>query len=155
MEKDGADVGEIGRTKKNFHGAVDPSPVRSSAVRRETKVMKYMLLIYQAEGVWASLSQEEQGRVFGEYMAFTNDLKTQGKLVAGDPLEPTSTATTVRVRNGKPVHTDGPFAETKEALGGYYIIDVKDLNEALAWAAKIPDARSGSIEVRPLMDMPA
>ena len=116
--------------------------------------MKYMLLIYQDEKVWASQSKDEQEKVFGEYMAYTEELKKLGKLVAGDALEPTATATTVRVRSGKSVHKDGPFAETKEQLGGYYIIEAKDLDDALAWAAKIPDARSGSIEVRPVMNIP-
>jgi hypothetical protein len=87
-------------------------------------------------------------------MAFTAELAKIGKLVGGEALEPTATATTVRVRNGKSVKTDGPFAETKEQLGGYYIIDVKDLDEAMAWAAKIPDVTTGSVEIRPVMVIP-
>lgn len=113
--------------------------------------MKYMFLIYDHEQKWLSLPQEEQGRVFGAHMAFMEAAKSAGKLIAGDALEPTRSATTVRLANGKPVYTDGPFAETKEQLGGYYILDCKDLDDALAWAAKLPEAETGSIEVRPVM----
>jgi hypothetical protein len=115
--------------------------------------MKYALLIYEAEKSWASLSKEEQGRIFTEYMTFTEDLGKSGKMLGCEPLDPTSSATTLRVRNGKTVATDGPFADTKEQLGGVYVIDVKDLNEAMAWAAKIPGARTGCIEIRPVMDV--
>jgi hypothetical protein len=115
--------------------------------------MKYLLLIYEAEKAWASLSKEEQGRVFDGYMKFTEELSKSGKMLGCEPLEPTSTATTVRVRNGKAVPTDGPFADTKEQLGGVYVVDVQDLNEAMAWAAKIPAASTGSIEIRPVMDV--
>jgi len=113
--------------------------------------MKYMLLIYEAEKIWAATSKQEQGRIFNEYMALTEELAKSGKMTACEPLEPTSTATTLRVRDGKSTHKDGPFAETKEQLGGIYVIDVKDLDEAMAWAAKIPGARTGSIEIRPVM----
>jgi hypothetical protein len=116
--------------------------------------MKYALLIYAAEKDWAEKSQEEQGRIYSEYMNYTVDLKKTGKMLSCTPLDPTSTATTIRVRNGKTAPTDGPFADTKEQLGGLYVVDVKDLNEAIAWASKIPDARTGSIEIRPLMDVP-
>jgi hypothetical protein len=113
--------------------------------------MQYMLLIYASEA--RKLGPEEQGKLYQEYMGFTQDIVKSGKFKAGDPLEPTSTATTVRVRDGKTLTTDGPFAETKEQLGGYYIIEAKDLDEAIAIAARIPDARNGSIEVRPIMKM--
>ena len=113
--------------------------------------MKYVLLIYEAEKDWASLPQEEQGRIYNEYMAYTEEFKKSGKMLGCEPLDPTSTATTVRVRNGKAVHTDGPFADTKEQLGGFYVIDAKDLNEAMQWAAKIPGARTGCVEIRPVM----
>jgi hypothetical protein len=113
--------------------------------------MQYMLLIYNAEG--QKLSPEEQGKLFQEYMAFTQGIVKDGKFKAGDPLEPTSTATTVRVRNAKTLTTDGPFAETKEQLGGYYIVEAENLDEAVAMAARIPGARTGSIEVRPVMKM--
>jgi hypothetical protein len=114
--------------------------------------MKYLLLIYEAEKVWAAMSKEEQGGIFNEYVAVGEAFAKSGKMSACEALEPTSTATTLRVRNGKPTSVDGPFAETKEQLGGFYLIDVKDLDEALAWAARIPAARTGSIEVRPVMN---
>ncbi len=113
--------------------------------------MQYLCLIYEAESVLPSRPQEEQEAIMGEYFAFTNDVKDRGKLVAGDALMPTETATTVRVRDGKTVTTDGPFAETKEQLGGYYLLECTDLDEAIELASKIPSARWGSIEVRPIM----
>jgi len=116
--------------------------------------MKYALLIYTAEKAWAEKSKEEQGRIYNAYMGYTVELQKSGKMLSCEPLDPTSTATTIRVRNGKTVSTDGPFADTKEQLGGIYVIDVKDLDEAMAWAAKIPDASEGSIEIRPLMNVP-
>jgi hypothetical protein len=116
--------------------------------------MKYALLIYAAEKDWAAKSKEEQGAVYNEYWAYSVELKKTGKMLSCEPLDPTSTATTIRVRDGHTVLTDGPFADTKEQLGGIYVVDVKDLNEAIAWAAKIPDARTGSIEIRPLMNVP-
>ena len=116
--------------------------------------MKYALLIYAAEKDWEKKSKEEQGRIYNDYMAYTVTLKKSGKMLSCEPLNPTATATTIRVRNGKTVPTDGPFADTKEQLGGIYVVDVKDLNEAIAWASKIPDAQTGSVEIRPLMDVP-
>ena len=116
--------------------------------------MKYALLIYAAEKDWAERSSEEQKRIFEEYWAYTVELKKSGKMLSCEPLDPTSTATTIRVRNRKTVTNDGPFADTKEQLGGIYVVDVKDLNEAISWALKIPDARTGSIEIRPLMNVP-
>ena len=113
--------------------------------------MQYMLLIYDNEKMWPSMPEKERNALMGEYFAFSEETKKAGKLVAGDALQPTSTATTVRVRDGKRLTTDGPFAETKEQLGGYYLVEAKDLDEALAIAAKIPSARFGSIEVRPVM----
>ena len=113
--------------------------------------MQYMLLIYDNEKMWPAMNEKERNALMGEYFAFTEEVKKSGKLVGGDALQATNTATTVRVREGKRLTTDGPFAETKEQLGGYYIVDAKDLDEALAWAAKIPGARFGSIEVRPVM----
>jgi hypothetical protein len=117
--------------------------------------MQYMMLIYDDEKLWASMSEEERGRVFQEYGTYTQELRDKGAYVDGDPLQPTSTATTVRVRDGEQLTTDGPFAETKEQLGGYYIVDVETLDEAIEWAAKIPSARLGSIEVRPVMSIGA
>jgi hypothetical protein len=110
--------------------------------------MQYMLLIYQNEA--ARPGEAELAKMMQEYMAFTQDIVKAGKFKAGDPLELSNTATTVRVREGKTLTTDGPFAETKEQLGGYYIVEANDLDEAIAIAARIPGARWGSIEVRPI-----
>jgi len=116
--------------------------------------MRYMLLIYDREADWAAMSEAEKGKMFGEYMTFTEDLRKTGRHKGGDPLQPTSTATTVRVKNGKTVTTDGPFAETREQLGGFYIVEAKNLDEATEIAARIPGARMGSVEVRPIMEIP-
>jgi hypothetical protein len=113
--------------------------------------MQYLLLIYDEEKNWETMSDEERNGLFGEYGAYTQELQASGKLVGGNPLQPTTTATTVRVRDGEQVVTDGPFAETKEQLGGYYLIEAESVDGALEWAAKIPGARWGSIEVRPIM----
>jgi hypothetical protein len=113
--------------------------------------VQYILLIYHNEK--SRLSPSDESKMLQEYMVFTQDIVKAGKFKAGDRLEPTSNATTVQVRNGKTVTTDGPFAETKEQLGGYYIVEAKDLDEALAIAARIPGARHGSVEVRPIMQM--
>jgi len=115
--------------------------------------MRYIMLIYMNEAEAASISQEEQQAVFAAYGAYTNEIREKGIMHGGDALQPSSTAKTVKVRDGKVVSTDGPFAETKEQLGGYYILDCKDWDEAVAWAAKIPTAQSGRIEVRPIMEM--
>ena len=115
--------------------------------------MRYLLLIYDAESQWSSMSEEERGKMFQEYMTFTESIKKSGHWVGGDPLQPTATATTVRVRNGKTATTDGPFAETREQLGGYYMIKASNLDEATGIAARVPSARIGSIEVRPIMEM--
>ena len=117
--------------------------------------MQYMCLIYDDEKVWQGMSEDERNQVFGEYGAFTESIQESGNLVAGDALEPTSTATTVRVRNGETLVTDGPFAETKEQLGGYYLIEAETLDEALEIAARCPGAKHGAVEVRPLMPIPA
>ncbi|MEZ4221097.1 MAG: YciI family protein [Polyangiaceae bacterium] len=113
--------------------------------------MQYLLLIYENEAEGAKRDAEAQKAFFTEYMTFTQGIKTTNNFVAGDALQPVATATTVRVRDGKAMMTDGPFAETKEQLGGYYLVEAKDLDEALAIAAKIPSARTGSIEVRPIL----
>jgi hypothetical protein len=114
--------------------------------------MQYMLLIYGEEGSWESYSEDERNAVYAEYGKLNGDLRMQGKLIAGDELQPVATATTVQVRNGGTLVSDGPFAETKEALGGYYLIDAESLDEAIEWAAKIPSARKGKIEIRPVVD---
>jgi len=113
--------------------------------------VQYMLLIYGAEDGWESMSEEERGQTFQAYGAFTKELQDSGSMVAGDALESTQTATTVRVKNDETLTTDGPFAETKEQLGGYYLIDADSLDDAIEWAAKIPAAKHGSVEVRPVM----
>ncbi len=112
--------------------------------------MKYLCLIYENEGAWATMSKEEGDRMMGEYFTFTDDVKKSGHYKAGEALQPTSTATTVRVRKGKLGTTDGPFAETKEQLGGFYLIEANDLNDAIQVASRIPAAKTGSIEVRPI-----
>ena len=113
--------------------------------------MKYLCLIYEDEKKVATMAKTELDAFTGEYFTFTDGLKKTGHYVAGEALQPTESATTVRVRNGKVSTTDGPFAETKEQLGGFYMIDAKDLNDAIQVASKIPSARLGSIEVRPIM----
>ena len=113
--------------------------------------MQYMLLIYGDESGWESITEDERNALYAEYGKFTSDLREQGKLVSSDELQRTSTATSVRVRDGEALITDGPFADTKEVLGGYYVIDVESLDEALEWAARIPNARDGVIEVRPVV----
>jgi hypothetical protein len=117
--------------------------------------VQYVLLIYDDEQLWAGMSDEERGKVMQEYFAYTNDLRESGKFVDGAPLQPTQTAKSVRSRNGSPAITDGPFAETKEQLGGFYLIEADSDDEALDWAAKIPSARFGTIEVRPVASMGA
>lgn len=116
--------------------------------------MEYALLIYSSEAQDAKMSPAEGQAVFQEYMAFTKSLNESGKHKGGRPLEKIATATTVRVRNGKTVSTDGPFAETKEQLGGFYLVEAKDLDEAISIAARIPGAKHGCIEVRPVMKLP-
>jgi hypothetical protein len=112
--------------------------------------MKYLCLIYDEEKKAATMSKEEGDAFMGEYFAFTEGVKKSGHYVGGEALKPVSTATTVRMRNGKLSTTDGPFAETKEQLGGYYLIEARDLNDAIQVASKIPSARTGSVEVRPV-----
>jgi hypothetical protein len=112
--------------------------------------MKYVCLIYDEEKTFAAMSQGEVAALMGEYRAFSDSIRKSGHYVTGHQLAPVRSASTVRVRNGKMSATDGPFAETKEQLGGYYLIEAADLNEALQVASHIPSARIGSIEVRPL-----
>ncbi len=111
--------------------------------------MQYLLAIYEDEKRWANLSKSAADAEMSGYQAFGKEF--DGKIKGGNALQPTSAATTVRVRDGKRLTTDGPFAETKEQLGGYYLVEAADLDEAIAMAAKIPGARSGSVEVRPIM----
>jgi hypothetical protein len=118
-------------------------------------VMKYLCLIYENEKNWETVPPAQSQAIMNEYFAFSEDIRKSGKYVAAEALQPTVTATTVRVRNGKVSTTDGPFVETKEQLGGFYLIEAKDLNDALQVAARIPSARSGAIEVRPVVDFSA
>jgi hypothetical protein len=113
--------------------------------------MKYILLMYAEEGAWPP---EEHQVALQESVKICHQLHASGQYLGASPLQPPSTATCVRVRDGQPLITDGPFAETKEQLGGYFLIDVADLNEAIAIAARIPGARRGVAEIRPLMEAP-
>lgn len=112
--------------------------------------MQYLLMIYDQEAQWGTMSEAERGKLSAEYGTFTRSIQETKNFVGGNALQPTSTATTVRVRDGKTAKTHGPFAETREQLGGYYLVEAKDLDEACALAARIPSARFGSIEVRPV-----
>jgi hypothetical protein len=115
--------------------------------------MRYVLLIYQNEAEHAQLSQEELGAELGAYMALTEEVQQRGVLLSTAAIQRVDTATTVRVRGGKTVITDGPFAETKEQLRGYYLLNCQDMDEALAIAPRIPAASYGSIEIRPIMEL--
>jgi hypothetical protein len=114
--------------------------------------MQYLCLIYEDETSWQTMPPAEAEKILGEYRAYTESIAKSGHLVGGNALQPTGAATTVRVRQGKVGTTDGPFAETKEQLGGYYLLKARDLNEAIQLAARIPGARFGSVEVRPVME---
>jgi hypothetical protein len=114
--------------------------------------MKYLCLIYDNEKEWQKFPKDVQDKYMGEYMAFGDSIKKSGQYIGGNQLQPTSTATVVRAHNGKVSTTDGPYAETKEQLGGYYLIEAKDLNDAIKVASRIPSARFGSIEVRPIVE---
>jgi len=115
--------------------------------------MHYLLMIYSKEGAWEKLTPAEQQQGMAAYSAFTEALRTSGALVGSNRLKPASTATTVRINNGKAQVLDGPYADTKEQLGGYYLLDVADLDAALAWAARCPGASHGIVEVRPVWTM--
>lgn len=117
--------------------------------------MQYLLMIYSEEGGWARMTRAQQGEAMVAYGAYTEALKKAGVLAGSNRLQPTSAATTVRVGNGKTQVLNGPFAESKEQLGGYYLIDVPNLDAALSWAARCPGASHGAVEVRPVWDMSA
>jgi hypothetical protein len=118
--------------------------------------MKYVLLLYGDEGRWADMSPEESAEDMKLWSAFGQQLIDSGAYVAGEGLAPTAEATTVRIKDDEVVRTDGPFAETREQLGGFYLLECKDLDEAVGWAAKVPDlGDGGSVEVRPVMDYEA
>ena len=116
--------------------------------------MQYALLIYDDEQRLAGMSEDDGIAMHAAYGAYSQELRSSGAMKGGEALQSTQTATTVRVRNGETITTDGPFAETKEALGGFYLIDVDSLDDALEWAAKIPSGAHGSIEVRPVLVFP-
>jgi hypothetical protein len=114
--------------------------------------MKFLALLYGEEGDWANATEEEVAAVMEAHNAFGEAAGGAGVLVGGEALQLSNTATVVQVRDGERMLTDGPFAETKEQLGGYYVLECKDLDEALTWAAQIPEAKTGKIEVRPIME---
>lgn len=114
--------------------------------------MRYMLLLYSAEDAGPQPGTPEFDAEMGEWFQFTNELVEAGAMISGEPLEDSTTATSVQVRDGETLTTDGPFAETKEVLGGYYLIDVPDLDAARGWAAKVPCAPYGTVEIRPIME---
>jgi hypothetical protein len=116
--------------------------------------MKYMLLCYDDEQAWQELGSAALREAMQEAVQLTHEIDARGQYRLASPLHPVSTATSVRVRNGKRVVTDGPFAETREQLGGFYLIDVKDLNEAIRIAERHPGARLGTVEIRPLVEIP-
>ena len=112
--------------------------------------MKYILLIYGDERVWASMSQEQMAKIYADHRKYGEDMTKAGAMQGGSELKPVSMATSVRFANGRPKTLDGPFAETKEQLAGFYLIDVGNLDEAIAWAEKMPGMTDGTVEVRPL-----
>jgi len=114
--------------------------------------MQYLCLIYEDEKAWQKMPTAESEKIIGEFHAYTETIRQSGHYAGGNALQPTHTATTVRVRQGKVATTDGPFAETKEQLGGYYLLKARDLNEAIQLASRIPGARFGSVEVRPIVE---
>jgi len=117
--------------------------------------MQYMLLIYTQENNWERLGEDERATAMKGYRDFTEELRSAGAMVAGDRLQPTANATTVRVRDGEQLVSDGPFAETKEQLGGYYVIEADSLDDAIRWAAKLPGSHHGSVEIRAIAQVPA
>ena len=117
--------------------------------------MKYLLTIYTDESGFADVTPQDVQQLMAAYEAFGREVTEAGAMLGGEGLQPSVTARTVRMRDGAPLHTDGPFAETREQLGGYYLLECRDLDDAINWAARIPGAQQGSIEVRPVMDYDA
>jgi hypothetical protein len=143
----------VNRQKKT---PVDPAGSRSSwcyTGSNEEEPMRYVLLICNDESAYQAVSPEEEAATLAAYGAFAEEMGRRGVLRGGERLRPTTDATTVRVRDGQTLTSDGPFAETKEQMGGYFIVDCKDLDEAIEIAAKIPGARTGTVEVRPIWEM--
>ena len=116
--------------------------------------VKYMLLIHFDQEAWGKQTVTERQKIYGEHVQLAEQLTSNGQYLAGHPLQPPSTTASVRIRDGKRLVTDGPFAETREQLGGYMLIDAKDLDEAIGIAARIPIARKGTVEIRPVIDIP-
>ena len=117
--------------------------------------MKYLLTIYMDESSYGDVTPEQAQQVMAAYEAFGREVSEAGAMLGGEGLQPSATATTVQVRDGEIITSDGPFADTREQLGGYYLLDCRDLDEAIGWGAKIPGAQNGTIEVRPVMDYEA
>jgi hypothetical protein len=117
--------------------------------------MKYLLLLYGDESRWANASPEDIQGEMAAYQAFGNEVSAAGAYIAGEALEATNAATTVRIRDGETTLTDGPFAETREQLGGFYLLECRDRDDAVKWASKIPQVYNGSIEIRPVIDYEA
>ena len=117
--------------------------------------MRFLLTIYDDESGWEDATPEQGAAMLAEYEAYDRAVQEAGVFVSGEGLQPTATARTVRMRDGAPLHTDGPFAETREQLGGYYLLDCADIEEAIRWAERIPGAASGCVEVRPVIDYAA
>jgi len=141
---------ESRRGRSSFR--VEAQPGRATRPRPKEDRMKYLLMIYSDEHAFEAMSEDERHEVYAAYDELMKDLAANGHMLGGDELAPTSTATTVQVRGGERMVTDGPFAETKEQLGGYFLIDVDDLDAAIDIAARIPSVHSGSIEVRPIAE---
>ncbi len=116
---------------------------------------QYMLLIYDDPTTWGGMSEDERNAIMGEYFAYSEEIDKAGIVVASEALHPIETAKSVRLRDGERLLTDGPFAETREQLGGFYLLECANLDEAIGWAAKIPGASTGCVEVRPVMDYEA
>jgi hypothetical protein len=127
-------------------------PMSVAFTPNRRSLMKYLCLIYEEQRKAETMSKADGDEMMSEYYAFTEAIKRSGHYLGGEALQPVATATSVRVRHGKTTTTDGPFAETKEQLGGYYLIEGKDLNDAIQIAARIPSARFGTVEVRPVME---
>ena len=140
--------------RKKFAGSVDFTNFIRRKVERG-KAMKYMLLIYHEEQSWEGVTEAERQQIYGEYQTLIGELAAKGQFVSGSELRPVSTATTVRVREGKEMITDGPFAETHEQLGGYFLIEAENLDQATSIAARIPSAKTGTVEIRPLVEQAA
>jgi hypothetical protein len=143
---------DVGTRRGRSSFRVEAQPGRATRPRPKEDRMKYLLMIYSDEHAFEAMSEDERHEVYAAYDELMKDLAANGHMLGGDELAPTSTATTVQVRGGERMVTDGPFAETKEQLGGYFLIDVDDLDAAIDIAARIPSVHSGSIEVRPIAE---